>query len=77
VSAIADRKLADITGFPLAELLEDREASINDIAVCSVALSCGVTEHRDGTSVQERLDINERILEAINDELSRRGVLVL
>jgi hypothetical protein len=54
------------------ELRDDRAASEADIRVCHMALACGVTHHKDGLPVQERLDTNKRIIEIIDAELAKR-----
>ena len=62
----------DIRKIPTAELLEDRRASEADIMVCQTALAAGITQHRDGLPVQQRLDANRKIVAAIDAELARR-----
>jgi hypothetical protein len=67
--------MADITEIPLDELLADRDASVQDIRICNLALASGVTHHRDGFPVKERIDGNERIISKINAELALRAAL--
>lgn len=61
----------DIKQIPTNELLDDKAASLSDIAVCNFALLQGITEYSGG-SVQKRLETNQRIVEVIDLELSRR-----
>lgn len=65
--------MRDITTIPGDELLRDRQESERDIPICEDALSIGVTTHKDGSSVQERIDVNKRIIVKIDAELLRRG----
>lgn len=58
--------------FPTAELVADREASLKDIRICQMALALGITTYGAGQRVQERLDANQRIVDAIEAELARR-----
>lgn len=64
----------NISGLSLEEMSDDREASIIDIAVCRAALAAGVTHHKDGYPVEERIAVNERIIAAIDAERERRKV---
>ena len=64
----------DITEFPLSELEADRAASLADIRLCQTALAKNITTYRNGESVQQRLDTNQRIVEIIDAEIKRRGV---
>lgn len=60
---------------PLEELYKDWLASHNDIIFCELAKTVGVTSYFDGTkSVQERIDGNARIIEAIEQEMKDRGL---
>jgi hypothetical protein len=61
-----------ISELPLHELLYDRAESLVDIAICKAALAQGITHHRDGMSVQYRLDTNRKIIETIDREIERR-----
>lgn len=62
-----------IDRIPLSELQSDLQDSIEDIEICSRALAVGVTHHRDGLSVQYRIDRNRQIIEVIEAELGRRS----
>lgn len=53
------------------ELLKDKQESILDITICKVALKIGITTYSGG-SVQERLEINQKIVDKINKELLLR-----
>jgi len=53
------------------ELLKDKQESILDIAICKAALKIGITTCSGG-SVQERLEINQKIVDKINKELLLR-----
>lgn len=57
---------------PYDELIKDRQESELDIPICEAALEIGVKTHRDGTSVQERIDVNKLIIVKIDLELERR-----
>ena len=61
----------DIEKIPIEELKKDKEESIVDIKVCENALALGVMTYSGG-SVKERLDINKKIIEKIDKELTRR-----
>ena len=61
----------DITQIPIDELLKDKTESLADIQNCQIALRVGIIEYSGG-SVQERLDINQKIVNKINEELKRR-----
>lgn len=62
----------DITKISIEELNKDLAESRIDISVCENALSIGVTKYSAG-SVQERLDINKKIVAKIEVELKRRS----
>ena len=57
----------------IEDLREDLRASLDDIALCERCLALGVTHHRDGFPVEERLKVNSQIVEKILMELRRRG----
>ena len=61
----------DITKMPIEELLKDKQESLADIQNCQIALRISIIEYSGG-SVQERLDINQKIVDKINQELKRR-----
>lgn len=61
----------DVKEIPMEELLADREESIKDMVLCGKALSMGITKYPSG-SISKRLEGNEKIVEVINKELSRR-----
>ena len=63
----------DLRGFTTTELQNDLADSKADIKVCETALSCGITHHSDGMSVEYRLETNREIVALIEAELSRRG----
>lgn len=54
-------------------LLFDRFQSIEDIKLCERALALGVTHHRDGFPVVDRIRINRIIIANIDEELKRRA----
>lgn len=58
---------------PVSELMEDLRESVTDIDICQVALAVGITHHRDGMPVQDRIEGNDRIIKIITAELQRRG----
>lgn len=64
--------MAEIASIPKQELVDDREASLADMAVCMLALAVGITHHKDGMPVCHRLDRNREIVKAIDAELERR-----
>lgn len=66
--------MADIHAIPEAELRHDLAESLQGILVCSLALQSGVTHHKDGLSVSERLDAERSIVAIIRAELERRGL---
>lgn len=65
----------DITTISTFELQRDLEESIADAELCQHALEIGVTEY-SGHSVEDRLNGNIAIIDLINAELVRRGVVV-
>lgn len=64
--------MKDITTIDIEELQKDKEESLQDIIICENAIQLNIKEYSGG-SVQERLDVNKRIVEKINKELLRRG----
>lgn len=56
------------------ELFADRAESVKDVFVCRRALDKGILTYSGG-SVQERLEINQRIIAQIDAELLRRKQL--
>jgi hypothetical protein len=62
----------DIKLIPDDELIADRQASLEDIVACEAALKIGYMQHRDGSSVQDRLESNRRIVTMIDAEIQRR-----
>jgi len=64
--------MKDITTISMDELLKDKEESERDIPICETALAVGIATHKDGTSVQERIDVNKLIIIKIDAELNRR-----
>lgn len=65
---------ANIADIPLAQLVDDRDASLADVVICELALSVGITHHRDGLPVAYQLEVNRQIVETIDRELARRAV---
>ncbi|MBU3956448.1 OmpA family protein [bacterium] len=65
------RYFIDIEKIPIEELLKDKEESLLDIENCKMALKVGIVKYSGG-SVQERLEINQKIVEKIDKELERR-----
>jgi hypothetical protein len=63
--------MKDLSSIQTWELLDDLQASKDDIANCKLALQQGITEYSGG-SVQERLDANKNFIETIEAELKRR-----
>ena len=61
----------DIKTIPIEVLKKDKQESIEDIAICKIALEKGIKKY-SRVSVQERLNTNKRILQKIEDELTRR-----
>jgi len=61
----------EIIEIPTGELLKDKQESLLDITNCKMALRLGITKYSGG-SVQERLEINQKIVEKIDIELNRR-----
>ena len=61
----------DIEKISQQELLDDRSASLADIAICELALLHNVQYYSSG-SVKRRRDINKMIIIKINMELERR-----
>lgn len=66
--------MSDLSNIPEAELRTDLAASLQGILVCSMALGSGVTHHKDGLSVSERLEGERKIVATIRAELERRGL---
>lgn len=64
--------MTDIAAIPLDEMLRDRADAFADIVICQKALCLGITAHRDGYPVEERLRVNEKIVERIDAEIARR-----
>ena len=64
--------MSNIKDFSIDEMLADRQASVDDIIVCQQALLVGVTNHKDGLPVDERIRVNREIIAAIDDELARK-----
>ena len=56
---------------PTEELLKDKKESLADIEICKEALMLNITTYSRG-SVQERLEVNQKIVKQINEELGRR-----
>jgi hypothetical protein len=65
--------MADIQALPLKELVNDWTESVNDIRLCEVALSRGITEY-NGRDVKSRLERNKQIKAMIDAELERRKI---
>ena len=61
----------NIRNIPLEELRKDKQESLDDIGICEQALKLGINTHK-GRSTQERLDMNKKIVQKIDDELIRR-----
>ena len=61
----------DIKKIPTEELRKDKQESLADIKVCEMAMRIGVTTYNGG-KVEDRLDVNKKIVEKINEELKRR-----
>ena len=66
-------KVLEAVDISLEELLKDKHESLADIQNCTIALRIGIIEYSSG-SVQERLDINQKIVNIINEELKRRNM---
>lgn len=66
----------DSVKFTTEELLADREASVQDISVCRLALAVGVTEYSGGL-VQERIAVNERVIAVIDRILAERQIHIV
>lgn len=58
------------------ELLSDREACVNDIAWCKLALAAGVT-HYSGGEVQNRIDADEKMVQTIDRLLAERQIHIV
>lgn len=56
------------------QLLDDLHESEADIKICRFALASGISKHKDGLPVQERLDRNIEIANVIRQELEKRKV---
>jgi hypothetical protein len=73
------RALLDAISFE--QLLADREATVDDIAWCTAALNMGILRYggpkHDEDSVQDRLDLNRKMLVTIDEELGRRNCVVI
>lgn len=68
--------MPDLSKLTLTELREDFEMSHKDASACVTALAIGVYDYdsEDGVcSVQERLNVNRRIMETVLAELKRRN----
>ena len=65
--------MVDLATVPTEELAGDLQACHDDIAVCEACLKAGVTHHKDGFPVQERIDTNRKIADLITAELERRS----
>lgn len=61
-----------IKDFPNWELLLDRAACEQDIALCELALRARITHYGDGATVGGRLERNKLIIAVIDAELARR-----
>ena len=61
-----------ITEIPTDEMIRDRDESEADIKICQTVLACGVTHHRDGLPVRDRINSNRQIIKRIDAELARR-----
>jgi len=64
--------MVDLTTMPESELRDDLKACRDDIIICSRCILFGITHHRDGFPVQERLETNQKIANLIEGELRRR-----
>lgn len=64
--------MRELKDFPTQELINDLEDTVNDIAVCKLALDAGITQYSGG-SVQWRLEENQKMYRIITGELKRRG----
>lgn len=56
-----------------AQLLKDKQESIIDISNCEQAILFNILTYSGG-SVQERLDVNKKIVVKIDEELQRRNI---
>lgn len=63
--------MGDVISINESELLHDLDESIEDIELCKRALSIGLTEYSGG-KVEDRLKVNQKIVEKIKAELMRR-----
>ncbi len=61
----------DITQIPTDKLQDDKAASLADITFCEWAAILGITTY-SGDNVQERFEINQKIVALIEAELTRR-----
>lgn len=66
--------MVDITIVPDGELRYDLAETEQDIEICLFALASGMTHHKDGFPVRERLEINQKIAAKIKDEMVQRGM---
>jgi len=65
--------MVDIESLPTSELIADLAASITDIELCRVCARLGVTHHKDGLPLVERIRSNGEIIGVIGRELQRRN----
>jgi hypothetical protein len=66
--------MAKLSEIPTDEMIKDRSECVSDIDICTRALAMNITHHRDGLSVQYRIDANRKMIEVIDAELERRKV---
>ena len=66
-------KAGNISGFSATELMSDFNGASLDYNICRVALMLGITEDGDGFSTAERMEINQKVMLVISDEITRRG----
>lgn len=66
--------MKDIQTIPDEELYIDLEETQEDISLCGLCLSRGITFYGGRESVEDRMFTNEKIEAVIIEELKRRGV---
>lgn len=64
-------KFSHIPEQQLRSDLADAEADIN---ICRAALAIGITQHRDGFLIEDRIKGNEHQIKVIKQELVDRGL---
>jgi hypothetical protein len=67
--------MVNLKTFSTAELLDDRNSALDDIALCRAAKSIGDDWQQDGWTLDTRMKGCQLMVKAIEAELARRGVL--